>query len=398
MLRQSGHDPDQDVKDIVPPDLRLVQYLAGDAWPEDFVILIGGRAEADGCWPSVDGPHIAGWAFAYWPRNILVDTVMIENLSSQPIRIGGLLGTQLSTPRLRVATPPTLPRTQARIAEMSETLVPGEKLLVPTRITFVPNETFFAIVPDRGQRSNEFHARVGTNGFRGNVSNHGAPSFSFKNYAFGHEMNVSGFVVDGKNVDLNRRPSSNFGDLVVSRETGSCPFLMSWDRQKEEWIDHGKVLDKAPRRELEYSELKTFPGFRGRFRIEEREPEIAYIDQAELTIVLRNGESRQLSPDHRKLAAHDGSYMQLYLAEAIEIEFKLPEGVAEDDVAESQLRLTGYYERYASLMANVEPRKMPGVDRRRVSKSIPVAATASGASAPACPVPAKLDPFSADGL
>jgi hypothetical protein len=38
--------------------------------------------------------------------------------------------------------------------------------------------------------------------------------------------------------------------------------------------------------------------------------------------------------------------------EGIELAFALPEGVAEEDVIESRLTLTGYYERYSNLLAS----------------------------------------------
>ena len=377
--RGDAYSGNVDVENVVPPELKLAQYVAGDAWPEDFVITIGDERNGDGCGNAADGPDVGGWVFGFWPRKVLIDVVLIENTSSRPITVGGLLGTTVSA-GLRVATSPTVPPTKARAVEMAEALAPGERLLVATRVAFVPNGLFRHLTPDVGRWSNDFLARAGTNGFRGARSSHSVPTFRI--YAYGPEINVTGFMVNGTGVDLNQRPSANFGDLAVTRETGSCPFLMSWDAERQEWIDHGKVLDKAPRPDLQYSEVKVFQGFQSRFRIEEREPEIASIDEAELTIVLRNGERRRLRADHAKLAALDGAHLRLYFGEAIEIKYRLPDDVAPEDVSESELRLTGYYERYAALMAEAG---QPSLKMHRRAFGT-ITARVAARRAAACPV------------
>jgi hypothetical protein len=103
-------------------------------------------------------------------------------------------------------------------------------------------------------------------------------------------------------------------------------------------------LHQAPNREQQYTEGRVFPGFKSRFRIEEREPEIAFIDQMELVVLLTDSKTIQLQPDHPKLAARDGDYVRLLWGDKIEVEFALPDGVAEDDVKETHLRVTGYYQ------------------------------------------------------
>jgi hypothetical protein len=59
-------------------------------------------------------------------------------------------------------------------------------------------------------------------------------------------------------------------------------------------VDHGKILHQAPNREQQYTEGRVFHGFKSRFRIEEREPEIAFIDQMELVVLLTDGKTIQL--------------------------------------------------------------------------------------------------------
>jgi hypothetical protein len=344
-------EPGDRINETVPSDLKLVQHLAGDIWPDDFVILTATKQHEHGRGGGADA-EIADWSAGYWPRKILVDAVLIENVSNQSITVGALLGNRIATPRLRVAASQPFTATAAKAVDMSETIAPGERLIVFTKITFVPNDTFFMDILVDGQKSGEIRNRVGANGFQEGGAGHGVPAF--KNYAFGPELTVSGFILDGKSVALSGKPSANFNDMVVSRVTGSCPYLLSWDNKQHQWIEHGKILDQSPREELEYSELRTFAGFRGRFRIEEREPEAAYIRRAVLTVTLHDGRSITLEPKGERQRSGDGHYLPILFGEGVDIEFVLPEGTPEEAVKESRLTVTGYYVRYSRALSKID--------------------------------------------
>ena len=138
----------------------------------------------------------------------------------------------------------------------------------------------------------------------------------------------------------------------MSMEGGSCPYLFSWDAANQKWVEHGKVLDRAPSQAREYSELKSFPGFKSRFRIEEREPEIAFIKDVELVVTLNNGVAVTLKPKKLVTAAErEGDYLSLYWGEAADFEFQLPRNIAEDQIVTSRFAVTGYYRRYSALLA-----------------------------------------------
>jgi hypothetical protein len=105
------------------------------------------------------------------------------------------------------------------------------------------------------------------------------PEFA-RSYIFGPDISVTGIVLNGSRVQIARR-SANFIDITLSVEGSSCPYLLSWDTEIGEWIDHGKVLHKGQGKSKEYTETTKLPGLWTSFRIEEREPEIAYIDHAD---------------------------------------------------------------------------------------------------------------------
>jgi hypothetical protein len=335
---------DSQLKNAIPNELKLMQYLAGNDWPSDFMILVGNYS-TEACGEGAPPPGVGGWEFEAWQRNIFMDGVLIENMSKSPIKVDSLLGTRLSTPRLRVFDYLAPAESKGEVETLSETVAPGQRLLIPTRIGFAPSDDLkndFAYA----QTAAEVHRRLGSGGLRGNTAAFGAPTL--KNYVYGTELVVSGLVANGKSVLLDQRPS-NFIDMTVASLIGSCPYLLSWDNGEKEWIEHGKVLHKANGRNSEYTETVQLSGYRPRFRIEEREPELAFLDQVEMVVVLTNGAEAVLRPNDLRLADRDGDYLRLPWGDAAEIEFALPDWVSAADVTESRLTVTGYYERYSDL-------------------------------------------------
>jgi hypothetical protein len=105
----------------------------------------------------------------------------------------------------------------------------------------------------RGQR---VQRRKGLSGFPESTRAHQVPAF--KTYLYGPELELRGLVANGITIDLPKR-EANFMDLTVASGLGSCPYLLS--RRGNKWVDHGKVLDKAPSKAREYTETRSFDGF-----------------------------------------------------------------------------------------------------------------------------------------
>jgi hypothetical protein len=152
-------------------------------------------------------------------------------------------------------------------------------------------------------------------------------------------------VVNGNPIQLSAR-SSNFVDVSFGGGQGSCPYLLSWDERRRDWVEHGKVLHPANQQRLESSQSISLSGLVTRFRLEEREPEMTTLDRAELFLTLRDGAQVAASP--ADLCGRGATPLLVFWGEAREFAFALPPGVSEDDVKESRLVLTGYYRRYAS--------------------------------------------------
>jgi hypothetical protein len=314
-------------------------------------------------------------------RGIILDVVLIENVSRQPINIDGLFQSISAESRLR-ASPSTVP-TPKSLHPLSETLLPGQSLLVPTKITLVPAQSVLRTFGYR-QTSNDIYKRLGTSGLSGE-SSHRAPIF--KNYLYGPEIAIGGLSINNDRIDLTKY-SANFVDLTFTYQEGSCPYLVSLDPRSGDRTEHGKILHSATSKNREDVETMTFPGFRSHFRLEEREPEIAFIDQVELAVVLKSGETILLTPDHLMIAARDGKYLPLYWSDVVDIQFRLPIGLVEDEIIESRLSVTGYYLSYSSVITETrdKPWLAPFCARHSGASIIPTFLRPSPLFGVACPV------------
>jgi hypothetical protein len=331
----------------VPTDLRLAMHLADGKLPNDFIFLIGERH------PAACGELPAGlddWAFRYVVRHGILDAVLIENVSRERVEISGLFGTHSSSAKLREISSEPSPIPAQLLSPMSQSLGPGERLLIPTRITFPsPDRTTYDFGDDFTfpQTASAINRQRGTNGYRGDTSAFGAPAA--KNYLFGPDIQVTGILANGSRLDLARR-AANFINVTSTSPAASCPYLLSWS-DSEGWVNHGKALHKGNSKAREYTETIAIDGFRSRFQLEEREPEVAFIDEAKLEIDLETGGTVTLNSDDARISARDGNYLHLYWGDTIEFSFTLPVDVNEEQVIRSRLVLTGYYERYAALRA-----------------------------------------------
>jgi hypothetical protein len=176
----------------------------------------------------------------------------------------------------------------------------------------------------------------------------------FRDYAYGPELIVNGAMVDGTRMDLAKTRNANYIDLTPTPEAGSCPHLLSWDENDNEWVNLGKVLHKAPSRDRVYTDALTFEGLRTRFRIEEREPEVSHLLSAKLVAKLESGESIELAPVEGGFRAGNSGDRELLWGESADISFALPDNVDQDRVVESKFEITGYYERYSDIAAQTE--------------------------------------------
>jgi len=331
-------------------ELKLAKFLANGALPEDFLPLVGNYEDST-CGDSGDLPGIAGWSFSIIPRIATVEAVRFENVSQKPISLGGIFGDKRTDPGLQAA--PFRPATNAGatlIDGSTATIAPGQSVLELTNITFAVDPDAVAEFRKYRGSMEAIHARVGANGFSGNVNAYQGPEP--KSYIYGPALAVTGAMMNSVRVDFNEKQAPNFVNMTIGFEAGSCPYLYSWNASDQEWISHGKILHKGQGQANSYTETRTFPGLRTHFRIEEHEPEVAHLQRPVLTVEFRDGSRQTFTPLR---PADSAAGMTLMWGEAVDFSFAVPDTVKADDVVETRLEIAGYYDRYSQLLAQHSP-------------------------------------------
>ena len=351
----------------------LMKQIGGDYWPEDLVIMTG-RHQMDACGTDADMPGVAGWSFSAPMRKVVLDAMVIENTSPKPVAIGALFGSKITENTLRAIGTDSSPGADS-IGVVSETLAPGQRLFVPMRIAFLAPADLAGNIKTSEKSAADTSKRFGSNGFTGRADAMRLPSL--KDYSYGPTLSIGAIEVNATRVDLESRIGTNFIDLTVTAEVGSCPYLLSRQESSQDWISHGKILHRALGRDHRYTEARTFPGLRTHFRLEEREPEIATIEDISLIVTRQDGTAATLRPRPVGSASVVSGRFELLWGDAAEFEFVPPENAASGAIVESRLEVTGYYLRYSGLDADGVA-ALPSQPPQRLQTRISFVPTAAG--------------------
>lgn len=335
--------------------LALIKHLTQSQAPEDFAIVTG---TLNACGD--------GFEFAYFPRKMMVDAAVIENVSSEPITIDGLLGTQVEDSGLRPPAPPMRGVVAAGVVPIPGKvgkLEPGESAIIPLKMTFVAPKGLGQVFAGNLLKARKIHKAIGDldsgtilkspkagSGLKGKTKeSFGAPSLpTVTPYTWGPELTLKGLTMNGKRIILEEA-GANFIELSASEGKSSCPFLYAYDARKNIWVSHGKVIDGADEASKEMTQDIKLETFSTRFRLAEEELEMSQINSVTLKATMNSGETYVLLPDDIRLKEKDARYLPVMSGRAITINFSLPPGVQPDQVAESMLSVTGYYRRYSSM-------------------------------------------------
>ena len=318
--------------------LELLRYLSnGKELPTEFLILygfFGSNPEADNCGDT--------WHFEIESPRLALETMLIRNTSSQDIRVDSLLGEETGDMRLRrLESSVTASTSRSEAISVGTVIRQGEALLVPYRTALQSN--FKLLSAQAPRQAAEVYQQLAAKGIKTRPDVYATPTTP--PFAFGTELRIAGLVVNGNPIQLSAR-SSNFVDVSFGMGTGSCPYLLSWDEQRRDWVEHGKVLHRANEQRFESTQSINLSGLVSRFRLEERESEVTTLDRAELFLTLRDGE--QVAARPVDTGGRGARPLLVFWGEAQELAFGLPPGVSAEDVTRSRLVLTGYYRRYSS--------------------------------------------------
>ena len=335
----------------IPRHIRLYRELAEGGLPVDFVTIFGERDLEPGC------GFMKYWEFKFHPRELVVDFAVVHNRGTVPLTVSALLGAVGGGRTLRApAAMPTGAGAQTRIAlPQAVRLEPDQRLAVATKLTWV--------LPDA---------------FRNRFSAEKVSPPADRPYAWGAEWRVAGLVVDGQPLSLEGG-AANYFAVTTSCECGSCPYLYAWESGGG-WRNTGKIIDKAMGADRQLSETRSFPGAVTRFRLVEHEAELARIDQVALAVRLASGRVVDVPTTEPTLRQADGRYVDLAMGDSIEFRFTLPPSLRRERIVESQLTVTGYYDRYSDVLAArhgpPRPALMAGIAGRFAAVAQPVPADA----------------------
>ena len=363
--KRKGCGSECTVADFPPKPLRFIARAAGASWPSDLLIIVGShtvqsKSEEGGC----SGMGADFWSFVYSARGIYVDFVLVENASSHPITIDALVGKYTKSAELRPVVSEAAAGESIPIA--SDPLAVGQRMLIPNRIVLAAPYHDPEAFDEYKKSMEELHRLFGAKGYKKAVDSYNRIP-QFKDYSYGPTLSIGGLVSNGTRLNFAKRQASNSIDLTTVAEIGSCPDLLSWDENDREWVEHGKVLHKAPSRDKRYTEARDFEGLRTRFRVEEREPEIARIENAALVVTFDGGETLRLAPVMSGAQASLRLELDLAWGERLDLNFRLPEGRSADRVVKSRLEITGYYERHLGVASDIA--SPPGASEGRPTSS-----------------------------
>lgn len=163
-----------------------------------------------------------------------------------------------------------------------------------------------------------------------------------RRFAVGSILNVTSIKINGQNININ--PPSDEPTVYISTVfiAGSCPYLVAYDPQQDSWLELGTILYARRNKSLQQEELHNLGNSVSKIRIEEREPEITYIDA--LSIVYTEPDEEEIQEviyPMAELQKVDEDYFLLHQGEVLEIDLEQFVPASASDI---KLKINGYYE------------------------------------------------------
>jgi hypothetical protein len=340
------------------PSERFYTFITRDYLPDDFfVVMLKCDIEcADpASYPSMHETII--------PREVELLVAVVENISNQPIQIGGArVRNQSSVQRLRDETTEsgllqTEPEKEASLFP-PEVLAPGEKLLIPLQLRSVYHESDLPAFRRSRQRPRgdveadllgidavylpaysasgpELFA-IDHSTFLAYVDKPSLRAAFTKDYIFGPSYQLASIEVDGANVPFRQYDPTN---LVIQSGSpmGSCPYIFTYSGTDHTWASEGTILFGFNRREREATDNLRMHRFDGRILIREVDAEVSFIDSVHVIEECADGSTHLLYPENRSLRKDDKDYLMLKRGEERSVAFGLPQaGLCQGSIPLSQ--------------------------------------------------------------
>ena len=234
-LPDNGTTADSSVRERTPVSRRLValiRHLTADSWPDNFMIVTGTV-------PSCGN----GMEFSLKIRQLILEVAFVKNVSNDTIPIDGLLGTIDSTHALRANPQKPSGDAGGTIPLQRVDLAPGETLLIPLKILFVPAGGAEAILGpspvkiDKAFADQQFKAIMATPPgtiFKESVTAATSPIAKIREsfgpptvpdppwFLYGPAIDMNGLTLDGQRLAFDGF-ARNFFNIVAGEGHGACP-------------------------------------------------------------------------------------------------------------------------------------------------------------------------------
>jgi len=332
----------------------LTEWLARPGLPKDFFVVIGSASET-----------CAGFDFFWHTRQLIMDVVTVENASDQTLTVEGLLGAYDKVESLRpLAKNPGYPASTVAFPDGNLSLKPGEKVMIPLRLTFAQQDGLRELFskPDIAKRrfaaiqakapGSMLQSSEADDGGRimKTRESFGSPQIPrMENYVYGPDISPRGLALAGQQV-LFDETSNNYLEITVGEGYGSCPYLYAFDGAQKTWVHYGKIIHEANGKRKEMTAEIKLASYATKFRIAEEELELSHIDRANLKLELADGTFVVLKPDVAALADPDEVRVRVAADQRVAFSFTTPPWLDPDMVKHTTLIVTGYYERYSTLL------------------------------------------------
>ena len=334
---------------------RFYKYVVGTYLPEDFGIVTLKYIE------SCDSYYSLGFTIRR-PRLL---AVLVENVSQTAIRIGPFTSRQVSVDRLRsLAEEEEMMKSSSpgqQILFPQALLAPGEKLLVPLRLSMKYDDTTLPFIetlsgtlpslpeelPDSiaipvfDDGKNKEVLTMDRDNFLKYYRKDRPPINPSNEFIFGPSLQLDSVIVNEGVMPMRQfNPKS----LVIRSglAVGSCPYVFVYSTKAKKWVSMGHILFGINNKTKETTDTTVLKDFDGRILLRESEPETSFINSVQVDVKCGGAKVATLLPRNELLRSNDGRYLRLKQGDDVVIHF---EGTA-PRTCSATLRTTGYYEPY----------------------------------------------------
>lgn len=324
-----------------------IQYFTRNGMPERYAVVIGAPA----------GHY--GYSFTAAPRDLDLVVAVLENVGGSSIELGSFRIKALDDMTIR-----THAETQALLepAVISERILwpagllgPGEKLLIPVRMELALDNEFHDA--DSLRAGEQVRREALSLGPRVSFSDRleGAPMFDkptdglresvlpepVEVFEYGPAWFIESFEVNGVVREFREHDPNNF-IIYAGLESGSCPYIFSYEPRSGAWLSEGHILLGATSADLKRADERRLRHFSGLIEIREIDDEIAHLDSVALKVVDAEGGIKVYpAKTPPALSSDDGDEIVLLNGGRVEVNF----GVSPDAWEGKQVSVvtSGYY-------------------------------------------------------